>query len=256
MRLHLHEWGDPASPTLVCLHGVTAHGLRFRRLAEARLARRFHVLAPDLRGHGHSDWQPPWDVRSQLADVLDTVERERASWLGHSFGARIMMELAARAPERIERAVLLDPAIRLLPHVGLDLAEDHRRDRAFGSPEEAIAAWRDSGRLHHTPRELLEEEMEQHLALCGDGKFRYRYCQSAVVAAFGEMASEPPRFEELRIPTLVVAAASSYLVLDEQIEAYRDALGDALTVARVPGGHHVLWDAFEQTANAIEAFLR
>src|ERR671929_544430 len=104
MLLHLHEWGEPAAPPLVCLHGITAHGRRFRRLAEERLARRFRVLAPDLRGHGFSDWEPPWTIAAHAADVLETVEAagvERAAWVGHSFGGRPVLELAALAPGRI-----------------------------------------------------------------------------------------------------------------------------------------------------------
>ena len=62
MELNLHEWGDPSAPPVVCLHGVNAHGRRFRRLAEERLAGRFRVLAPDLRGHGNSGWEPPWTL--------------------------------------------------------------------------------------------------------------------------------------------------------------------------------------------------
>src|SRR5437773_2152002 len=41
MQLHVHEWGDAGAPALVCLHGVSAHGRRFRRLAEERLASGF-----------------------------------------------------------------------------------------------------------------------------------------------------------------------------------------------------------------------
>ena len=50
----MHEWGDPAAPAVVCVHGVTGHGERFKRLAEERWASRFRVVAPDLRGHGRS----------------------------------------------------------------------------------------------------------------------------------------------------------------------------------------------------------
>ena len=50
MQLHLHEWGDPDAPAVVCLHGVTGHGERYRRLAERWPG--FRVIAPDLRGHG------------------------------------------------------------------------------------------------------------------------------------------------------------------------------------------------------------
>src|SRR5437763_15533064 len=134
MRLHVHEWGDRDAPPLVALHGVTAHGRRFQRLAEERLASRFRVLAPDLRGHGRSDWEPPWTIATHVADVLETVEAagvERAAWVGHSLGGRLVLELAAREPSRVERAALLDPAIQLLPHVGLGLPEDQRRDRSY-----------------------------------------------------------------------------------------------------------------------------
>src|SRR5918911_1298438 len=141
MLLHLHEWGERSAPPLVCLHGISAHGRRFRRLAEERLARRFRVLAPDLRGHGLSDWEPPWTLATFAIDVLETIEAagvERAAGVGHSLGGRLLLELAAREPGRIERAALLDPAIQLMPHVGLDLAEDQWRDHSFASPEEAV----------------------------------------------------------------------------------------------------------------------
>src|SRR4029079_4137495 len=107
MELNVHEWGDPAAPAVVCLHGLNAHGRRFRRLAEDRLADRFRVLAPDLRGHGYSDWEPPGTSARHPDDVLKTVDAAgvaRAAWLGHSFGGRLILELAARDPDRIERA--------------------------------------------------------------------------------------------------------------------------------------------------------
>src|ERR671923_808417 len=91
MLLQLHEWGDRHAPPIVCLHGVTGHGRRFRRLAEQRLAGGFRVLAPDLRGHGFSEWEPPWTIATHSADVLETVTAagvERAAWVGHSFGGR------------------------------------------------------------------------------------------------------------------------------------------------------------------------
>src|SRR5439155_10404025 len=110
------------APGLVCLHGVTSNGGRFKHLAE-RLADRYHVVAPDLRGHGYSDWEPPWDVEAHLADVLESVPDDTRIWVGHSFGGRLVAELAVREPDRVEKLVLLDPALQVLPHVALDLAE-------------------------------------------------------------------------------------------------------------------------------------
>ena len=114
MRLHVHEWGDADAPPLVCLHGVTGHGERFKQLAEDRWAASFRVIAPDLRGHGQSGWEPPWTFSTHVADLIETIDAlgiEQADWVGHSFGGRLVLELAAAHPERVRSAVLLDPAI-------------------------------------------------------------------------------------------------------------------------------------------------
>ena len=103
--LHVYEWGDPAAPPVVCLHGISSYGGRFGGLAE-QLADRFHVLAPDLLGHGASDWEPPWGIDAHLDAVVDATGVERGVWLGHSFGGRLVAELAAREPQRVERLVL------------------------------------------------------------------------------------------------------------------------------------------------------
>ena len=256
MLLQLHEWGDPAAPPVVCVHGLSAHGRRFRKLAEERLARRFRVLAPDLRGHGGSEWEPPWTIATHVHDVLETLDDARvraADWIGHSFGGRLVLELAALDPGRIDRAVLLDPAIQLLPHVGFDFAELARGDRAYDDPEQAVDERLESG--VPTPREFLEEENREHLVQHADGKFRFRYCQSAVVSMYGELCTPAPAPETLRMPALLVHAGQFGLVREDQLDEYERVLGERLRVVEVPGGHIVYWDAFEQTADAIEQFL-
>jgi lipase len=258
MRLHVHEWGEPGAPPVVCLHGVIGHGRVFRKLAEERLADRFRVLAFDLRGHGRSDPEPPWDLATHLDDLLETAQAfgiGTAAWIGHSFGGRLVMELTARSPVRVEHAVLLDPAIWVPPQAALERAEAERADRSFASVEAAIEARTVSSGLRHTPRELLNEEMAEHLVVHPDGRLRYRYVRSAVVAAYGEMAKAPPPFESLRVPTLLVRGASTDVVPEVFVDVYREGLGDLFAVATVPGGHSVLWDAFADTAEAIERFL-
>ena len=59
--------------------------------------------------------------------------------------------------------MLLDPAIQILPHVGLDFAQEAAPDQPFETPEEAIAARLATGAP--TPREFLEEEAREHLEL-------------------------------------------------------------------------------------------
>jgi lipase len=254
VRLHEHAWGAEGAPPVICLHGVNAHGRRYRRLAEERLAARHRVLALDLRGHGRSGWEAPWTIAAHLDDLLQTVDRP-ATWIGHSFGGRLTLEVAARRPELVQRAVLLDPAFWVPAPIAYAIAEQELQERSFATAEEAIATRLESGDLTRTPREFLEEEMQEHLVESSDGRLRYRYSQEAVAAAYHEMATAPPPFGALRVPTLLVVPTHAKIVSAGELELCRAALGDLLSVVVVPGGHIVLWDAYEETAAAIESFV-
>lgn len=217
MQLHLRVFGT--GEPLVCLHGVGDNGTEFRRLAERLGDRR--VLAPDLRGHGESDREPPWRLEQHVEDVLETVG-EAADWLGHSFGGRVAIEVANARPDLVRRLVLLDPVVRFPPAHALQLAEQERTGppHPFASP--------------HEGRELMP------------------YAKPAVVAAFGEMARE---VAFPRVPTLLVVAADGSVTGRNRRREYAEALGPQLREVVVPGGHGVLWDAFEETAAAVADFL-
>jgi lipase len=250
--LHVHAWGDPGAPHVVCLHGIQGHGGRFGRLAEERLAR-FRVLAPDLRGHGRSGWEGPWIVESHVADLIETFP-DPAAWIGHSFGGRLVLDLAVRRPELVERAVLLDPALVVPPDYAQLLADQElATDRSFATIEEAVGQ-AVSGLLRR-PGPSLENEVREHLVQGEDGRFRFRYSPEAVAVGYREMGEVPPPLGTPRIPTLVVAGTYSKFVSVGEAELFRAALGDLFTAVVVPGGHMVLWDAFDETAAAIERFL-
>jgi len=252
VTLNEYEWGKPGAPAVVCLHGVSSYGGRFDGLAEP-LADRYHVIGLDLLGHGHSPWQPPWDVGAHLDAILASVPGGPAIWIGHSFGGRLAAELAAREPDRVERVILLDPALRVLPQVALDLAEMERADVSYATVEEAAQVRYDNGRVLLAPRELVIESDRNHMEPGPDGRLRYRYCKSAVIAAWSVMASPPPPPAE--VPTLFVIGADSWLTVPDEIEQYQAALGDLVQVVTVPGGHTVYWDALAETRAAIESFL-
>ncbi len=251
--LALEEWGEPGDPRVVCLHGVTNHGRHFARLAEQGLSG-CRVLAPDLLGHGSSPYEPPWSIEAHVRAIVETVGTERAVLVGHSFGGRLAFEIAARAPKLVPRLVLLDPAIFVPPEIALAAADNARQNRAYVSFDEGVDRRYDESQLQRAPRELVEEDLREHLVWQDDG-YRYRYCQPAVVAAYGEMASRPPSFEHVQVPTLLVLGERSYLSYDHLLDAHQDALGDLLEVAIVPGGHTVLWDALDETAEAVGRFL-
>jgi lipase len=187
--------------------------------------------------------------------VLETVSElaiRRAAWVGHSFGGRLALSLAEAAPALVERLVLLDPALALEGAVALDLAEAERADRSFATREEAWA--RRAEEEPGAPGNVLDEELDQHLVASSDGRLRYRYCQSAVVAMYGELA-DSRNTVAAAVPTLLVRGAASEVVTDADVEALRTALGGRLEAVTVPGGHIVLWDAFAETAGAVEEFL-
>lgn len=254
--LHLHTWGVETAPRLVFLHGVTAHGAHARELATGWLASEFHVLAPDLLGHGASPSEPPWSLEAHAQAIVSAAGDAPAAWIGHSFGGRLAFEIAAAHPELVERLVLLDPAIHVLPQVALFAAENARGDRSYASFEEALDRRYEESQLQRVPRERVEAELREHLTRSDDGRWRYRYCQATVVAAYGEMARTPSPFTAVTMETLLVLGERSYLSYDHLLDAHRAALGDRLTVVTVDGGHTVLWDALEETAAAIVRFLR
>jgi lipase len=253
VTLALEEWGAPGSPRVVCLHGVRNHAGHFAPLAGELTG--YHVVALDLLGHGDSPWEPPWDIGAHVDAIVETVGARESVLVGHSFGGRLAFELAARAPQLVPKLVLLDPAILLPGHVALAAAENARVDKSYVSFDELIERRYDESQLHFAPRELVVEDLAPHVETSQDGRIRYRYCQSAVVAAYGEMASPPPPFEDVRVPTLLVLGERSYLPYDHLLDAHRAALGDLLEVVVVPGGHSVLWDALDESAEAIADFL-
>src|SRR5262249_36566311 len=176
-------------------------------------------------------------------------------WLGHSFGGRLAFELAASSSGVVEKLVLLDPAIWLPAHVALYAAENACGDRSYASFAEAVDLRYDESSLQGAPRELLEDELAAHLAEGKDGRWRSRYGQAAVVSAYGEMARRPPPFDRVKVPTLLLLGEHSYLSYDHLVDRHRGAAGDLLEVVKVNGGHTVLWDALDETAAAVEAFL-
>jgi len=245
--LYVHEWGDLASPPVVCLHGVTGHGERFKRLAEERWTD-FRVVAPDLRGHGRSDWEPPWTIPAQLADLAETARGlgiERADWVGHSYGGRLVLELAAAQPKLVRRAVLLDPAIQVLPDIAELIAHTEVEEPVWESVEAWVASREDAGFID-VDRAVRDVAMQ--VETLPDGRVRRTTDQRAVVSVYRELASDPPPPEVMTMPTLLVYAPAYGLVRDEHL-----VYGD--TVVPLPGMHMLMWGAFDETADAVERFL-
>lgn len=165
IRWHAFEWGRPADPPLLIVHGVGSSGRTWWRIGPALAAAGYRVVAPDLPGHGRTG---TWLGHHRFADnAADLAEFARAAGIasgdrigpvvGHSWGAMTAAALPA-AGLRPERIVLIDP-----PTVELEviaLMADDPTERAYPSLDESLAAvraaypaWSD-GDLHAKAEEL------------------------------------------------------------------------------------------------------
>jgi pimeloyl-ACP methyl ester carboxylesterase len=100
-----------SGPAIVLVHGITSNSATWERVMPY-LATRFTVIAPDLTGHGESA-KPRGDYSlgayaSGVRDLMVTLGHERATFVGHSLGGGVVMQLSYQFPERCERLVLVD----------------------------------------------------------------------------------------------------------------------------------------------------
>jgi len=256
MQLKTRRWGAPDGNAVVCVHGVSQHGGVFEGVGQRLAARGCSVVAVDLRGHGDSRLEPPWDTEAHVADLLETLdalEVERATWIGHSFGGRLAAALAAHSSDRVERLVLLDPGLEVAPERALQSAEIERLDWSFATVDGAVNALLSSVSMVAAPRDVVTAYVNDDVREGPDGRYRFRFCPSAAVVAWSEVTLPAPPIAA--VPTLLVQAEVSLGDRAAQARRYEEALGDRLTAVVVPNGHNVLWESPVETIEAIERFL-
>ncbi|HEY0814153.1 MAG TPA: alpha/beta hydrolase [Pseudonocardia sp.] len=250
--LNLHVFGPENGRPVLALHGVTGHALRFAVLAEQLPELR--LFSVDLRGHGRSPWTPPWGLEQHVADMLDVLDAQglaRVPVVGHSFGGAIAVHLARTAPERVERLVLIDPALGLDAQDMLETATAACAGESY--PDLAAARVERAQRWEGVPDALVDAEIEHHL-FEEDGRWRYRYATPAVVTAWGEM-SRPAVTPPPDLPTLLLPAAKTDFVKQAWVQRMRTDLGERLVVQEMDTAHMVYLEQPVETAAAIRAFL-
>ncbi|HEX4437065.1 MAG TPA: alpha/beta fold hydrolase [Solirubrobacteraceae bacterium] len=100
-----------AGPVVVLIHGITSDSTTWAQVMPG-LAKHFTVIAPDLLGHGGSA-KPTGDYSlgahaSLVRDIMQELGHDRASFVGHSLGGGVAMQMAYQFPERCERLILVD----------------------------------------------------------------------------------------------------------------------------------------------------
>lgn len=192
-RLRVVEWGEASRPALLLLHGIRDHARSWDWVAAA-LADRFRIVAPDLRGHGDSDWVDPaaYTLAAFVLDVADVVAAlrlDRFVLVGHSFGGVVGLRYAAAFPDRVSALCGIEcvelPSVREqrlnprpFPHrlrkwIEAERAGRGRRPRAYDSLLDATQRMRDN-------QPTLDAETADHLATHGvtlgaDGGWRWKF---------------------------------------------------------------------------------
>lgn len=228
-------------PPLVFVHGWCCDHTYFNPQL-GHFARRHRVVAVDLRGHGQSD-KPEQDYTiggfaDDLAWLACELGLSDVVLVGHSMGGIAALDAAARYPEIVAAAVLVDPAPVVRP-AGLDelarpfvdaLRGPNYRDAARQHVEEVLFVPTDDPELRAraveeitaAPQHVMASAMEQIFAW--DGEEAAKACRVPVLMIMAaDSTTDVPKFEEL-CPQLVTgqtvgAGHFNQLLVPEQVNA-------------------------------------
>ena len=147
LRLHYVDWGNPDAPPLLLVHGGRDHCRNWDWVAES-LRHDWHIICPDLRGHGDSQWSPDgnYAMSSYIYDIDQLIHQQGlapVTIVAHSLGGNICLRYSGIFPEKVRKLVAIE---------GLGPSPKIIAERAGKSMAERMRAWVDeqrklSGRL-------------------------------------------------------------------------------------------------------------
>ncbi len=276
-RLHYVDWGNPEAPPLLLVHGGRDHCSSWDWVAE-RLRHAWHVIAPDLRGHGDSQWvsDGTYTMAGYVFDLAELVAQQRlapVTIVAHSLGGRISLRYAGIHPDAVQKLVVIEGlglgpppmagghdrnkmmAERMRSWIEAKRALASRTPRRYGSVDEAAARMREQ-----FPR--LSAEQAWHLTLRGvkqneDGSFSWKFDNYVRVWPPYDMADAEVEqlWAAIACPTLLVHGKLSRQpspLEDGKLQRFRNARAVAVEGA----GHWVHHDRFEEFMALLGAFLQ
>ena len=112
LRLHYVDWGNPDKPPMLLVHGGRDHCRNWDWTAEA-LRQDWHVIAPDLRGHGDSQWSTDgnYNLAGYIYDLAQLIHQQRlapVTIVSHSLGGVISLRYAGLYPDTVKRIVAIE----------------------------------------------------------------------------------------------------------------------------------------------------
>jgi 3-oxoadipate enol-lactonase len=110
LRIAVYMGGPEAAPPIVLLHGLGELAESWA-VVRPSFERDYRVIAPDLRGHGRTDWPGEYSIELMAADtvaLIDELNVGRVAVMGHSMGGSVAYQIAEVHPERVERLIIED----------------------------------------------------------------------------------------------------------------------------------------------------
>ena len=273
LRYNVRHWGERDAPRLFLLHGWMDTSSTFQFVVDA-LRSAWHVIAPDWRGYGASQWlsHPYWfpDYYADLDALLEHYSPDApARLVGHSMGANIASIYAAVRPQRVAQLVMLD-FLGLKPARNIDAADQLGKwlDAIAQSPK--LSAYADCAALARRLRQAnprLNEARAEFLA---------RHVSRARSDGQVEMACDPwhkipsptpysvedalASWRQIVAPVLMVVADKGYVLHrfgSDPREYHRrlNAFANAQVVTIADAGHNLQHDQRVAVAAALVRFV-
>lgn len=274
LTLSYAEWGEPSAPPLVLVHGGRDQKRSWDRVA-ARLAETYRVIAFDLRGHGQSDWVSDGDygVMDHVYDLnslVDALELERFTLLGHSLGGNITLRFTGLFPDRIKKLIAIEglgPSPKMLvERQSQPLTErlsnwiEQRRSLSDRGPrvmqDLAEAEGRMKAAFSHLPDDLIHHLTETGIKTNPDGTVSWAYDPAGMGRSPADISHDDfvELWTKITCPTWLVYGANSWASNPAEDGRARHFQNATVTLIE-DAGHWLHHDQFEDFMDQLDSFL-
>jgi pimeloyl-ACP methyl ester carboxylesterase len=270
LKMHYLVWGDEANPPLILVHGTRDHARSWDRTAQA-LAGRYCVYAPDLRGHGDSEWATGGDY-SIIDYALDihalgeAIGRAPYTMVAHSLGGGVTLQYAGTFPEKVSRIITVEGlggigwanAARRPAHVRMRAWMESMR-RLEGRELHTYASIDDATQRMIEANKHLSPELARHLTVTGArpaaGGYTWKFDNYTHAGSPYEFNMEDARdlWNQIRCPILIIWGEESWGARQGALDlsAFHNYRYEPVANA----GHWVHHDQFEVFMNHVNGFL-
>lgn len=264
LAVHYNEWPGKG-PAMVLLHPTCGYGRIWEWMVE-EFGDRFHIYAPDQRGHGRSA-RPDGDYSAQeyAEDVnlfMEQLGIDKAIIVGHSLGGRVAQVFASHYPERVLATVLMAThvanffqTIESVHAVMKDAYGWLSTPTSFADRQEAFTFMRERRPFLHDPDAALEHRMDHNFVALEDGRLALRYDLTRVSQGLVYlMFNMRPFAARVECPVLLLRASRGASPSRDQADEIAKCWKRA-KVVDVDGYYALQLENPSGTAAEIQAFL-